>query len=478
MIESGLFVALLALCAGILAGTAGGAVIGWRSGRFHDLNALRKADADRRDLAERLEMAFDATNAAAWDADVVNGTCWWSDSFPRLLGFTDVPPMPLDFWEARLHPADRARVLATVGAHLRGDTTSYAYDYRLRREDGGWVWIAAKGRAIRDAEGRAVRYLGIMTDITDRKAAEAAMVAAKEEAEHALAELRAAQESLVQAEAMASLGELVAGVAHEINTPIGIGLTASTHIAEQTRTVRDHFTGGTLKRAGLGDYLDTMAECAGLLDANIRRAAALVQSFKQVAVDQASGERRVFDLRTTIDEVLFSLRPRLKRTRLAVEVACPEDVPMDGFPGALGQVLTNLVINAVLHAYREGEAGTIRIAARPEGDDWVVVEFADDGCGIPPETLPKVFEPFFTTKRGQGGSGLGLHIVHSTVTGMLRGTLSVQSTPAPSAARGTRFTLRLPRAVPQSAAGMAAGGVTAIGVTGAGAMGAATRPAA
>ncbi|MCW2243622.1 PAS domain-containing sensor histidine kinase [Azospirillum canadense] len=473
MIECGLFVALVALCAGILAGAAGGAVIGWRSGRSHDLNALRKADADRRDLAERLEMAFDATNAAAWDADVVNGTCWWSDGFPRLLGFAETPAMPRDFWEARLHPSDRERVLATIGAHLRGDTTTYVYDYRMRREDGGWVWIAAKGRAIRDADGRAVRYLGIMTDITDRKAAEAAVVAAKEEAEHALAELRAAQESLVQAEAMASLGQLVAGVAHEINTPIGIGLTASTHIAEQTRTVRDHFTGGTLKKTGLADYLDTMAECAGLLDANIRRAAALVQNFKQVAVDQASGERRVFDLKTTIDEVLFALRPRLKRTRLGVEVTCPDGVSMDGVPGALGQVLTNLVINAVLHAYQEGEAGTIRITACPEGDDWVVLDFADDGCGVPLENLPKIFEPFFTTKRGQGGSGLGLHIVHSTVTGVLRGTVSVQSTPAPAVGQGTRFTLRLPRAVPPPATG-----AMEAGVVGAGLAGAAVRPAA
>ena len=455
MIEIGLIVVLPAVCAAVLAGAAGGALAGWRAGRTHGLGDLRKADADRRALAERLEMAFDVTNAAAWDADVANGTCWWSDSFPRLLGYTDIPPMPSDFWEARLHPADRERVLATIGAHLRGDTTTYAYDYRIRHEDGGWVWIAAKGRAIRDAEGRIVRYLGIMTDITDRKAAEAAVVAAKEEAERTLAELRAAQESLIHAETMASLGQLVAGVAHEINTPIGIGRTAASHIAEQTRTIRDQFADGTLKRTGLAEYLDMMAECSRLLEDNILRAAALVQSFKQVAVDQASGERRVFDLKTTIDEILFSLRPRLKRTQLGVEVDCPEDLAMDGFPGALGQILTNLVINAILHAYREGEAGTIRIAARLDGDERVVLDFADDGRGIAPETLPRIFEPFFTTKRGQGGSGLGLHIVHSTVTGVLRGTVSVRSTQErgqEGGVQGTRFTLCLPRVAPQPAA--------------------------
>ncbi|WP_448208119.1 PAS domain-containing sensor histidine kinase [Azospirillum sp. sgz302134] len=414
---------------------------------LYDLTEQKKADATRRELAERLEMALDATNAAVWDADVVNGTCWWSDSFPRLLGFTETPPMPPDFWEVRLHPDDRERVFRTIDAHLRGETSSYAYDYRLRREDGGWIWIAAQGRAVRDADGRAVRYVGIMTDITDRKAAEAATLTAKEEAEHALAELRAAQESLVQAETMASLGQLVAGVAHEINTPIGIGLTAASHIGEQTRTLREQFDAGTLKKASLSDYLENVTEGARLLIANINRAAALVQSFKQVAVDQSSGERRRFDLKTYIDEILFSLRPRLKRTRLTVLVDCPDGLTMDGFPGALSQVLTNLVINAVIHAYGEGDTGTIRIDARPDGDGWVIVDFADDGRGIAPEHLPKVFEPFFTTKRGEGGSGLGLHIVVNTVRDVLYGTLSVQSAPG----QGTRFTLRLPRTVPQDA---------------------------
>jgi len=535
---------------------------------FYDLTEQKQADAARRDLAERLEMALDVTNAAAWDADVLAGTCWWSDTLPRLLGFADVPPMPPDFWVSRLHPDDRDRVLQTIDAHLRGVTSAYAYDYRLRHEGGGWVWIAARGRAIRDADGRAVRYVGIMTDITerrrqeerlraskerllqileaspiavnithrdgewvfcnaqseailgrpraelmrtpprdlyadpadraaliarlerdgpfrdaeirfrkpdgtivwtlsswgeieldgsaalltwlyditDRKAAEAAMIAAKEEAENALAELRAAQESLIQAETMASLGQLVAGVAHEINTPIGIGLTAASHIAEQTRALRDHFAAGTLKKTSLTDYMDNVTEGARLLVANINRAAALVQSFKQVAVDQTSGERRAFDLRTYIDEVLFSLRPRLKRTRLTVAVDCPEDLTMDSFPGALSQVLTNLVINAIVHAYRDGDSGTIRIEAWPEGEGWLALDFTDDGCGIPPEHLPKVFEPFFTTKRGEGGSGLGLHIVFNTVRDVLRGTVSVQS----AVGQGTRFALRLPRVVPQT----------------------------
>ncbi len=557
-------VALSMLCAG---GLAGG-LIGHRLGRRSPDSDLlkRQADAVRRDVGERLEMALEATGAAVWDADLVGGTCWWSDTFPKMLGYTDAPTMPADFWESRLHPEDRDRVLAHIASHLAGETNRYAYDYRMRHEAGGWMWIAAKGRAIRDRTGRAVRYTGIMTDITearlqeerlraseerllkimeaapiavnvttrdgrwlfcnaqtvrlmgreraelvrtatpdlyadpndrqaliarfdregpfrdaetrfrkpdgsivwtlsswnrieldgesalltwlyditDRKNAEAASIRAREEAEQALARLRAAQESLIQAETMASLGQLVAGVAHEINTPIGIGLTAASHIGEQAQMLRDRFAGGTLRKSDFTDFLDGLGESARLLVANIDRAASLVQSFKQVAVDQSSGDRRIFDLAGYIEEILFSLRPRLKRTRLTVSVDCTAELSMDSYPGALSQVLTNLVINAIVHAYGDSGTGTIRITARPDGDDRIRLDFIDDGAGIAPEHLSKVFEPFFTTKRGQGGSGLGLHIVFNTVTGPLGGTVSVQSQPG----EGTRFILNLPREAP------------------------------
>lgn len=524
------------------------------------------------EIGERLEMALEATGAAVWDADLVAGTCWWSDTFPRILGYRSRPAMPPDFWERRLHAEDRDRVLAHIASHLAGETSAYAYSYRLRHETGGWVWIAAKGRAFRDKTGRAVRYAGIMTDITearrqeerlraseerllkimeaapiavnvttrdgrwlfcnaqsvrlmgrdraelmrspvadlyadpadrealiarfdregafrnaelrfrrpdgsivwvlsswnsieldgesalltwlyditDRKAAESAMIQAREEAEQALADLREAQESLIQAETMASLGQLVAGVAHEINTPIGIGLTAASHIGEQAQALRDRFVGNTLRRSDFLEFLDGLSESSRLLMANMDRAASLVQSFKQVAVDQSSGDRRVFELGSYIRELLFSLRPRLKRTNLKVAVECDDELTMDSFPGALGQVLTNLVINAVVHAYGDGErlsetpSGTIRITAQPDGSDKVRIDFIDDGVGIAPEHLSKVFDPFFTTKRGQGGSGLGLHIVFNTVTGPLGGTVSVQSWPG----QGTRFTILLPREAP------------------------------
>lgn len=443
---------------GIGVGLSVGASVGWLGGRRR--RAPSQADtvlapapspsppsraAETGALAERLEVALEATGVAAWDADVAAGTCWWSDTFAAMLGFTSVPEMPRDFWESRIHPEDRDRVLSTVGSHLRGDTEIYDYVYRLRREDGRYIWIEAKGRCLRDEHGVAVRYVGIMADITERIAIEAERIAVRERAERAVSELRSAQDSLIQAETMASLGELVAGVAHEVNTPLGIGLTAASHIGDRTRDLRTRFDRGVLKKSDMADYLDSVVEGARLMVTNVTRAADLIQSFKRVAVDQTSGERRVFDLATYIDEVMFSLRPRLKRTAVTVTVDCPEGIVLDSYPGALSQILTNLTINAIIHAYADGtEAGTIGIAASIAPDDHVLLTVSDDGAGIAAEHRAQIFDPFFTTRREDGGSGLGLHIVFKTVTQLLGGTVAVSS----AVGQGTRFTLTLPMTAP------------------------------
>ncbi|WP_049976220.1 sensor histidine kinase, partial [Azospirillum sp. B506] len=366
----------------------------------------------------------------------------------RLMGRDRTEMMRIPVADLYADPAEREALIARFdreGAFRNAEI-------RFRRPDGSIVWALSSWNSIElDGESALLTWL---YDITDRKAVESAMVQAREEAEQALADLREAQESLIQAETMASLGQLVAGVAHEINTPIGIGLTAASHIGEQAQILRERFTGNTLRRSEFLEFLDGLSESSRLLMANIDRAASLVQSFKQVAVDQSSGDRRVFELGSYIQELLFSLRPRLKRTNLKVAVECDDELTMDSFSGALGQVLTNLVINAVVHAYGDGDrigeraveepAGTIRITAQADGVERVRIDFIDDGAGIAPEHLSKVFDPFFTTKRGQGGSGLGLHIVFNTVTGPLGGSVSVQSWPR----QGTRFTILLPREAP------------------------------
>ncbi|WP_109118217.1 ATP-binding protein [Azospirillum sp. TSO22-1] len=268
--------------------------------------------------------------------------------------------------------------------------------------------------------------------------------AARRAAERALAELGETQVHLVQAEKMASLATLVAGVAHEINTPVGIVVTASSHLIDEARRMELRAREGNLRRADLDAFLNAVTEAGSIVLSNGRRAAQLVQSFKRVAVDEASEERRTFLLDDYVRDVLATLGPRLSRTPIAVEIAIPRDLDLDSYPGALAQVLTNLLLNALLHAFPDGSRGRIVLAARRDEPEMVELRISDDGCGIAPDLLPRIFDPFVTTRRSAGGSGLGLHVAFNRVTLTLGGSIAVDS----ALGRGTTFTLRLPRVAP------------------------------
>lgn len=267
---------------------------------------------------------------------------------------------------------------------------------------------------------------------------------ANAELEAAMAQLRDAQGQLVQTEKMAALGGLVAGVAHEINTPVGVGVTAASTLRGQAETIKQAFDSGQVRKSALADFLDVATTSSQIILSNLQRAAELVQSFKQVAVDQSSSERRSFDLQEYLDEVLMSLTPKLKRTAHQVAADVEPGLIMDSFPGALAQVITNLLGNALMHAFRDDKPGTITISGRADNDTAVWLVFADDGAGMSEQHVRQVFEPFFTTKRGEGGSGLGMHIVFNLITQVLGGTVDVHSAPG----AGTRIVMHLPRVSP------------------------------
>ena len=269
--------------------------------------------------------------------------------------------------------------------------------------------------------------------------------AANHSLEQTLGTLRETQSQLVQSERLASLGSLVAGVAHEINTPVGVGVTAASTLRDHARELAESYARGDLKRSSLEQFITTADEAAEITLKNLQRAADLIASFKQVAVDQSSGERRQFALREYIDEVPLSLAPRLKKYGHALEVDCPAALAVDTYPGAIAQILTNLVSNALVHAFDAGKKGHLRIHAEA-ANGWVTLTFADDGRGIPQENLGRIFDPFFTTRRGAGGSGLGLHIVFNLVHQLLGGTIDVVSAPG----RGSLFTIRFPIAAPRA----------------------------
>ena len=303
-----------------------------------------------------------------------------------------------------------------------------AEDQALFTQIANHVSAALQGMQSMDRLERAVQ---------ERTAALALQNSALNEALHKLQE---AQSELVRQEKLASLGRLVAGVAHEINTPLGICVTATSHLVQELKLTREELAAGEMTEDSLASFLDITDQSLRIMTTNTQRAANLVRSFKQVAVDQSSGDIRHFNLYAYLNEVLLSLQPRLKGRPVKVEVDCPPDLVLDSFPGALSQIVTNMVMNSLVHGFEREQAGVISIRAVQEGEE-VLFEYADDGEGMDQDTLDKLFDPFFTTKRGLGGSGLGAHILFNLVTGALGGTVKAESKPG----QGLRYYLRFPR---------------------------------
>lgn len=245
---------------------------------------------------------------------------------------------------------------------------------------------------------------------------------------------------VIQAEKMTSLSTMVAGVAHEINTPVGVCLTAASHVREQTLQTRGAYEAETLTEEGLTAYFQETVEGLDIIQNNLTRTSELVKSFKQVSVDQTMDEKRPVILKEYVYDILTSLRPITKKSPVHIEVDCPHGLIVEIYPGTLSQIITNLVTNALLHAYPPGTGGQIRIRFEIQAQGRLTLRFADDGAGIPKDIKDKIFDPFVTTKRGQGGTGLGLHILHNLVTGNLDGTVTCDSTPG----AGTEFIIRFP----------------------------------
>lgn len=278
-----------------------------------------------------------------------------------------------------------------------------------------------------------------------RRRAEDDLRASKERAESTLADLRNTQRSLVEAEKLAALGGLVAGVAHEVNNPVGISLTVASSFERRCEAFAGEVASGQLRRTRLDEFVAGSREAAKQLKHNLERAGELIQSFKQVAVDRSHEQRRRFDLKEATDQIVASLRPELKRLQVELITRIPEGIVFDSYPGAYGQVLTNLMLNATRHGFAEGRNGTVVIEAAERPGGRVAILFADDGAGMSQDVRQRAFEPFFTTRRNEGGTGLGLHIVYNIVHGRLGGAIDVDSEPE----TGTRFHITLPRNAPK-----------------------------
>ena len=308
---------------------------------------------------------------------------------------------------------------------------------------------------LRSPSGEIIGVNVAAEEVTERKRAEAALQASERElrrardaAEAALLNLQETQNFLIESEKHAALGRLVAGVAHEINNPVGTCLTVASALELRTAAFAVDVAQGNLRRSRLNEFLETNRQASSQLIANLNHAAELIQSFKQVATDRNYANRRVFDLGDLTEQIAVSLRPGSGKQNLTLNVECQCNLTMNSYPGPYGQVLTNLFVNSVAHAFPDGEAGTVDITVRASGKDNVEVVFSDDGCGMSFGVKRQAFDPFFTTRRDQGGTGLGLHIVYNIVTGCLGGRLKLDSEPG----QGTKIRIILPRMAPAAPA--------------------------
>jgi len=284
-----------------------------------------------------------------------------------------------------------------------------------------------------NGQKQVVKLMGITREITEEMQAKEALQhlnqelnnkvnEATKELQNSLDTLKATQSQLVESEKLASLGGLVAGVAHEINTPVGIGVTASSHLFEATKQFINQYTNGEITNKDLSSYLNEVKESSSLISSNLERAAKLIISFKQVAVDQSSKEVRPYKVKQYFNEVLQSLKPQFKHTKYTVKLHCDDRLTVNGEAGAFSQIITNLINNSLVHGFENMTSGNIDInISHKQGN--VIFVYSDSGKGIAKEHITKIFDPFYTTKRGQGGTGLGLNIVYNLVVQSLKGTI-------------------------------------------------------
>jgi len=375
----------------------------------------------------------------------------------QMLGYTAEELLGKPFQDIT-HPHDQKQSMEQVHDTLSGQAKRIRFEKRYLHKNGQVIWGFVSAALQLDVEANPLYFITQIVDITGRKKVELELRTHREHLEdlvrqrtsaleHSNEELRAtlehlehAQSQLIEVEKMASLGQLVAGVAHEVNTPLGIGVTGMSHQQLLLRELRSNHHSGKLTRTQFEKSLKKMEEISEIIFHNMQVASKIINEFKQIAVDQSFDIKTTVELKQYLELTLHTLTPKLKQQNPTINVHCDEQLELYSYPGAIAQVLTNLVTNSLLHGFEQGFPGEINIDVTSEQDD-ITLQYSDNGQGIPAVNLKKIFDPFFTTKRGQGGSGLGLHIIYNLITQKLRGSIHCHS----QVGQGTTFVIKLPR---------------------------------
>ncbi len=433
-------------------------------GTRQDISVRKRAEENFIQENKRFKALIHTSNTGAWEWNEESQELWCSDEYFNMIGrsASDFPTNEngnyslIDVWLNLLHPEDKERCTKEFSNYLATDRKGmYESEFRLAHADGSWVWLLSRGRFFLDSNNQPTsKALGTQINISERKqhiqqieqlnsSLEQRVEQRTAELHKTLEHLQRTQDELLQSEKLASLGALVAGIAHELNTPIGNAvMVASSLLQNQHDFIMQKEAG--LTHSALNDFLNEVEESSTVIQRNLERADELIKSFKQLAVDQTSYQRRQFNLKQIVTEICLTLNPSIRKTTIKLVTDIPEEIVFDSYPGPLGQVLINLINNAITHAFSDQKNGQIKLTTEGTKKGWITLIVSDNGDGIPISNQKKVFDPFFTTKLGQGGSGLGLHIIYTLVTGLLGGRIKFHST----VGEGTTFTLQLPLNAP------------------------------
>jgi len=391
---------------------------------------LEKAYQENKDFLDELREQGNRTNTilqtsidAFWVMDGQGDILEVNEAFIDLFEYSLIEVMKMN-----ISDLDFSRSKEEIQDHLIEikDKKKDRFESKYRSKDGNVVELEISATFVSSLDQPI--YVVFARDITERKRRQK--------------ELDEVQKRLMQSEKMAALGRLVAGVAHEINTPLGIGVTVASYLAEMTQEIIRLYNSKQMTKNNLEEYLGSTLESTEMVLKNLENASELISKFKQVAVDQTNNKKREIELKEYLIDILISLKPRLKKSNHTIKMKCSDAIKVYTYPGAISQIITNLTINSLRHAFEDGECGEISIEVR-EDKKLIELKYRDDGKGIPKEHIKKIFEPFFTTKRGQGGTGLGLNLVYNLVTSALGGKIRCES----SSQIGTIFTIEIPKGV-------------------------------
>lgn len=405
--------------------------------------ALLHSEEKYRNLVDNIPgMVFRCKCAIPWETMQMSKACEELTGYPPEF-FTDNP----DAWTILIHEDNIEKVVTDLDVFLNDKVNGnkYELEYKIKKKDGSIRWLLEHGRIIRDANREPIYLDSMNFDITDKINAQIALQEAHDllelRVEQRTNELHEAMQHLVENEKFAFMGSLVAGIAHEVNTPLGVSVITSSHLLKINEDYRKLLGEGKLTKENLQTFTEDLQESLAIMAHNLDRTATLIASFKQLAVDQNFEEQTTFNLNEYLHIILLSLKPNYDNNRFKFEIICPSKLEITSCPGIISQIMTNLIMNSIVHGFKNRPEGRSTIKAWVEGSR-LNIEYSDNGNGIPQEDLDKIFLPFFTTNRQQGGSGLGLYVIHNLIVHKLNGEITCKS----ELGKGTVFSISFPLA--------------------------------